>query len=96
MLEWEYKKVDFRILLHQTQEQNWKVTSIMARIGDTGQIVSNVARGADMKNGVQFLKEHFNHSQALRLQHELVHLAKKTAQHLANQHHGLFAELVLI
>ncbi len=93
LLEWEYKKVDFRILLHQTQEQNWKVTSIMARIGDTGQIVSNVARGADMKNGVQFLKEHFNHSQALRLQHELVHLAKKTAQHLANQHHGLFAEL---
>lgn len=93
LLEWEYKKVDFRILLHQTKEQNWKVTSIIARIGDTGHIVSNVSRGADMKNGGQFLREHFDHSQALKLQHKLVQLSKKIALHLTKQHHGLFAEL---
>ena len=93
LLKWEHKQVDFRILLHQTKEQDWKVTSMIARIGDTGHIVSNVARGADMKNGGQFLKERFDHSEARRLQQELVQLAKKTAQHLTNQHHGLFAEL---
>ncbi len=93
LLEWEYKKVDFRVLLHQSKEQDWKVTSMMARIGDTGHIVSNVARGAEMKNGNQFLKEKFDHSQALKLQHRLFQLAKKTAQHVNNQHHGLFAEL---
>lgn len=93
LLEWEYKKVDFRILLHQTKEQDWKVTSMVARIGETGHIVSNVARGADMKNGGQFLREHFDDSQALRLQRILIQLAKKTAKHVTSQHHGLFAEL---
>ena len=93
LLEWERKKVDFRILLHQQKDQDWKVTSMIARIGDPGHIVSNVARGADMKNGGQFLRERFDYSQALRLQRVLVQLAKKTAQHVSNQHHGLFAEL---
>jgi glutathione synthase/RimK-type ligase-like ATP-grasp enzyme len=93
LLQWEHKQVDFRILLHQTKEADWKVTSIVARIGDTGHIVSNVARGAEMKNGIQFLKEHFDHSQALRLQQILIILAKKTAQQVASQQHGLFAEL---
>ena len=46
-----------------------------------------------MKNGGQFLREHFDHSQALKLQHTLVQLSKKIAHHLTNQHHGLFAEL---
>lgn len=93
LLEWEYKKVDFRILLHQSKEHDWKVTSMIARIGDTGHIVSNVARGANMKNGNQFLKQRFDHSQAAKLQHQLFQLAKKTAQHINDQHHGLFAEL---
>ncbi len=93
LLQWEHKQVDFRILLHQTREFHWKVTSMVARIGGTGHIVSNVARGAEMKNGTEFLKEYFGHSQALRLQQILIRLAKKIAQHLANQQHGLFAEL---
>ena len=66
---------------------------MVARIGGTGHIVSNVARGAEMKNGTQFLKEYFDHPQALHLQQILIRLAKKIAQHLANQQHGLFAEL---
>ena len=93
LLEWEHKKVDFRILLHQQKDEDWKVTSMIARIGNPGHIVSNVAHGADMKNGGQFLRERFDHPQALRLQRVLVQLAKKTAQHVSNQHDGLFAEL---
>lgn len=93
LLEWEQKKVDFRILLHQSKEYDWKVTSLVARMGDKGQIVSNIARGAEMKNGTQFLKERFDQSQALHLQQTLIQLAKKTAYHLTNQHHSLFAEL---
>ena len=56
---------------------------MVARIGGTGHIVSNVARGAEMKNGTQFLKEYFDHSQALRLQQVLVRLAKKTSSTLS-------------
>lgn len=93
LLEWEYKKVDFRVLLHQSKEQDWRVTSMMARIGETGHIVSNVTQGAEMKNGSQFLKDNFDYSGALKLQHRLFQLAKITAQHVNDQHHGLFAEL---
>lgn len=93
LLEWEHKKVDFRILLHQTKEQNWNVTSLIARMGDTGQIVSNVARGAEMKNGGQFLRAHFDHPKAQRLQQALIQLAKKTAHHVTEHLDGLFAEL---
>ncbi|MFJ8257421.1 YheC/YheD family protein [Peribacillus asahii] len=93
LLEWEQKKVDFRILLHQTKEDVWKVTSVVARIGDTGHIVSNIARGAEMKNGSQFLKERFNRQQAIHLYHTLTHLAKKMAHSLDKQHEGLLGEL---
>jgi glutathione synthase/RimK-type ligase-like ATP-grasp enzyme len=93
LLEWDRKKVDFRILLHQTKEHDWKVTSMVARMGGEGHIVSNIARGAEMKNGIQFLKERFDRPLALRLQQTLVQLAKKTAHQLTDQHHGLFAEL---
>lgn len=92
LLEWEHKKVDFRILLHQTVD-DWKVTSIVARIGDSGHIVSNVAQGAEMKNGAQFLKEKFDSSQAQLLQQTLIKLAKKTAYYLSKNYPGLLVEL---
>lgn len=93
LLEYDHKKMDFRILLHQAKDQVWKVTSMVARIGDSGHIVSNIARGADMKNATQFLKEKFDRTQALQLQQTLIQLAKKSAQSLAHQYQGLLAEL---
>ena len=93
LLEYDHKKMDFRILLHQAKDQAWKVTSMVARIGDSGQIVSNIARGADMKNATQFLKEKFDRTQALRLQQTLIQLAKKSAQSLAQSVSGLTSRI---
>lgn len=93
LLEYDHKKVDFRILLHQVNDQDWQLTSITARIGDAGQIVSNLARGADMKNGIQFLKEKFTKMDALRLQQAMIQLAKKTAHTLTRKYPDVLAEL---
>ncbi|WP_053344896.1 YheC/YheD family endospore coat-associated protein [Peribacillus butanolivorans] len=93
LFEIDQRKVDFRILLHQNEQFQWKVTSMVARIGDPGNIVSNLAQGGMMKNGSDFLKEVFDPQEAGRLHQRLIRLAKKTAHTLAENHDDLFGEL---
>lgn len=93
LFEIDQKIVDFRILLHKNREHQWKVTSMVARIGDPGNIVSNLAQGGVMKNGSDFLKEIFDHQEAARLYQSLIRLAKKTAFALDDNHPELFGEL---
>lgn len=93
LLEIDQKLVDFRILLHKNGQHRWKVTSMVARIGDPGNIVSNLAQGGVMKNGADFLKEIFDHQEAGRLYQNLIRLAKKTACALDDNHPELFGEL---
>lgn len=89
----DQKIVDFRILLHKNGKHLWKVTSMVARIGDTGNIVSNLAQGGAMKNGSDFLKEIFDYKEAGVLYQNLIRLAKKTACALDDNHPELFGEL---
>ena len=93
LFEIDQKIVDFRILLHKNGQHQWKVTSMVARMGDPGNIVSNLAQGGIMKNGSDFLKEIFDHQEAGRLYQSLVRLAKKTAFALDDNHPELFGEL---
>ncbi|MGE7761172.1 YheC/YheD family protein [Peribacillus sp. NPDC097895] len=93
LFETDQRKLDFRILLHQNDEFQWKVTSMVARIGDPGTIVSNLAQGGVMKNGSDFLKEVFDHQEAIRMYQKLIRLAKNTAQALVENHDDLFGEL---
>ncbi|WP_407407211.1 YheC/YheD family protein [Peribacillus sp.] len=93
LFEIDQKLVDFRILLHKNGQHQWKVTSMVARIGDSGNIVSNLAQGGVMKNGFDFLKEIVDHQEAKRLYQSLIRLAKKTAVALDDNHPELFGEL---
>ncbi|MFJ7677232.1 YheC/YheD family protein [Peribacillus sp. NPDC097198] len=93
LFEINQKLVDFRILLHKNGQNQWKVTSMVARIGDSGNIVSNLAQGGVMKNGFDFLKEIVDHQEAKRLYQSLIRLAKKTAVALDDNHPELFGEL---
>ncbi|WP_285767665.1 YheC/YheD family protein [Peribacillus sp. SI8-4] len=93
LYETDQRKVDFRILLHQNEQLNWKVSSMVARIGEQGAIVSNLAQGGLMKNGSDFLKETFNYPDAGRLYQKLIRLAKNTARAMDEQHEEVFGEL---
>lgn len=66
---------------------------MVARIGDPGTIVSNLAQGGLMKNGPDFLKEAFDLQDASRIYQKLVRLANNTAQALVENHDDSFGEL---
>ncbi|WP_340373005.1 YheC/YheD family protein [Peribacillus sp. FSL E2-0218] len=93
LYETDQRKVDFRILLHQNELLNWKVSSMVARIGEQGAIVSNLAQGGLMKNGSDFLKEAFDYPDSGRLYQKLIRLAKNTAKAIVEHHDESFGEL---
>ncbi|MDM5454933.1 YheC/YheD family protein [Peribacillus simplex] len=93
LFETDQRKVDFRILLHRNDQLQWKVTSMVARIGDPGTIVSNLAQGGLMKNGPDFLREAFDLHEASHIYQKLVRLAKNAAQALVENHDDSFGEL---
>ncbi|WP_158555923.1 YheC/YheD family endospore coat-associated protein [Peribacillus glennii] len=93
LLETENKKVDFRILLNKNQKQAWRITSVVARIGDAGHIVSNLSRGAEMINGLGFLHSAFDHIEAKRLFQQICMLALQSANCLSEHRNGIFGEL---
>ncbi|MFJ7752414.1 YheC/YheD family protein [Peribacillus muralis] len=93
LLETDQRKVDFRILLHQNDQFQWRVSSMVARIGEQGAIVSNLAQGGVMKNGSDFLKEAFDYPDAGRLYQKLIRLAKNTARAMVEHHDESFGEL---
>ncbi|WP_057912518.1 YheC/YheD family protein [Peribacillus muralis] len=93
LFETDQRKVDFRILLHQNDQLKWKISSMVARIGEQGAIVSNLAQGGLMKNGSDFLKEVFDYPEAGRLYQKLIRLAKNTARAIIEHHDESFGEL---
>lgn len=93
LLEFDHKKVDFRILLNKKQKKLWKITSFVARIGDAGHIVSNLSRGGEMQNGVDFLRTLFDEREARELYKETGRLALRTAACLSEKRYDLFGEL---
>jgi glutathione synthase/RimK-type ligase-like ATP-grasp enzyme len=93
LLEIDHKKVDFRVLLIKNKYHKWKVTSMVARIGNAGHIVSNLAQGADMKNGITFLNSFLSKHEAVELFHSIRKLALITAHCLTNSRKDLFGEL---
>ncbi|PLT33767.1 YheC/YheD family protein [Bacillus sp. V5-8f] len=93
LLQIDHKRVDFRILLNKNRNQAWKITSVVARVSDAGHIVSNLSRGAEMKNGLELLNSTFDDPEAKRLFEQICLLALKTASSLSENQSGNFAEL---
>lgn len=93
LLEINGKKIDFRILLNKNPHQAWKITSVVARIGDAGHIVSNLSRGGEMKNGADFLKSAFEEAEAQSLYKKICLLGLQTANCLTEHRTDLFGEL---
>ncbi|WP_110928988.1 YheC/YheD family endospore coat-associated protein [Bacillus massiliglaciei] len=92
LFEDEGKKFDFRFLLHREQE-DWKVSSSTARLGDQNQIVSNIAQGAEMIKALNLLTSLFDRSEAYQLYQELKELALAAARLLSGKHPSLLGEL---
>jgi len=49
LLAFENRKVDIRVLLHRDANLNWQAVATVPRLGDTGQIVTNLQQGGETR-----------------------------------------------
>ncbi|XJZ28091.1 YheC/YheD family protein [Bacillota bacterium Lsc_1132] len=54
------RTIDFRVLCHKNADEDWQVTSIVARISGEQQFVSNVARGGEIVKPITALTLFFS------------------------------------
>ncbi|WP_409304522.1 YheC/YheD family protein [Peribacillus sp. SCS-155] len=93
LLEFDHKKIDFRVLLIKNKNHQWRIISVVARIGNAGHIVSNLAQGAEMRNGKEFLYSIVQPEEGKRLYKSIGRLALASAESLTQNKEGLFGEL---
>ncbi|WP_028393236.1 YheC/YheD family endospore coat-associated protein [Bacillus cihuensis] len=93
LLDIDGHKTDFRVLLNKNKKQEWSITSIVARLGNAGHIVSNLAQGGEMKNASAFLSTVFERTEVIRIYKSLSNLALTIAKTVDNKRDDLFGEL---
>jgi glutathione synthase/RimK-type ligase-like ATP-grasp enzyme len=93
LLTYENRGMDFRILCHKSQDNDWKVTSAVARISAEDEFVSNIARGGEILSPLHALKDIVNHHDARRIIFQMKELAIETALIIEQKSSGITGEL---
>lgn len=91
--KWQGRSLDFRILCHKNYQNNWTITSTVARIAQKKAIVANLAQGAEMQPAKVVLNELLNPERASHILEELKALALKIANILSDNTDGYLGEL---
>ncbi|WP_377914676.1 YheC/YheD family endospore coat-associated protein [Bacillus songklensis] len=84
---------DFRILCHRIKETEWKVTSLVARVSQQGNFVSNLARGGEIVNVHAVLQETYDRRTTKQVIKLLKELSLDICHCITVSTNGLFAEL---
>lgn len=87
------KSLDFRVLCHKNYQNNWNVTSVVARIAAEKQFVSNIARGGEVIKPIKVLTNLFGRNTALQQLALIQELAIETATIIEQNQLGMIAEL---
>ncbi|WP_342046892.1 YheC/YheD family endospore coat-associated protein [Bacillus sp. OTU530] len=90
---YEERPVDFRILCHKTEQNQWKLTSAVARVSSPNEFVSNIAMGGEIYKFDEVLQFAFSQKQVRHLKKLLSELALETARCLGQSYDGLYGEL---
>ncbi len=85
-------KVDFRVLLQKNRFGNWKIVSIIARLGNPRTFVSNLAQGGKLESAASLLKQLQSHYRNLPSVKELKSSALEIANFLDTGLDGNFGE----
>ncbi|MEH7301077.1 YheC/YheD family endospore coat-associated protein [Neobacillus drentensis] len=85
--------VDFRVLCHKNLNDNWKVTSTVARIAAEQEFVSNIARGGTITRPIYALQNGMTQKKAVEAITLMKELAIETASVISRHTEGLFGEL---
>ncbi|MBE3554800.1 MAG: YheC/YheD family protein [Thermicanus sp.] len=92
LLEVERRTTDFRALVQKGRNGEWKVVSLVARIGKPGAFVSNVAQGGRMERASHILSELRERHPTLPTIHKLKAIAREVARRLDGKLSGYYGE----
>lgn len=90
---YQSRGMDYRVLCHKNQQDNWAVTSVVARISAEDEFVSNIARGGEIMTPITALKDTMSISDAKRLISQMKELAIETALIIERKSSGITGEL---
>jgi glutathione synthase/RimK-type ligase-like ATP-grasp enzyme len=89
------RHIDFRVLCHKNHHNEWKVTSVVARISGEKQFVANIARGGETYKPLEALTELFEKDIAKQQIKRMKELAKEIAGVVSKNTEGITGELGL-
>lgn len=90
--KYKNRTLDFRILCHKKNYQAWSVSSAVARVSGSNQIVSNLARGGELLPLKNVLEEIFSKKEARNLRKILTELSLEIVQTLYTYAGGEYGE----
>jgi glutathione synthase/RimK-type ligase-like ATP-grasp enzyme len=93
LLTYQTRGMDYRVLCHKNQHNNWDVTSVVARISAEDEFVSNIARGGEVMTPINALKEIMSIREAKWLISQMKELAIETALIIERKSSGITGEL---
>jgi glutathione synthase/RimK-type ligase-like ATP-grasp enzyme len=85
--------MDFRVLCHKNLNNQWQVTSIVARVAAENEFVSNLARGGRMLKPLNVLRTCLGHKKSLEVLALMKELAVETASTISCSSSGITGEL---
>lgn len=87
------RRIDFRVLCHKVNRDEWRVTSIVARAAGEYSFLTNIAQGGEILKPILPLMANFQREWACTLLEFLKELAERTALIFNKQFDGTLGEL---
>ncbi len=91
--QYHNRSLDFRILCHKDIQQQWKITSIVARCAQPESFVANLYQGAEMIPAKSVLQTLFSEVLGKYVEQQFKEISLKTADALSSQITGDLGEL---
>ncbi|WP_273126434.1 YheC/YheD family endospore coat-associated protein [Bacillus weihaiensis] len=89
---YQNRTFDFRILCHKKNQQDWKVSSSIARLSGEQQFVANLARGGSSMHLKELLTNLYGEKESLHLRKLLIELSLEIVEVICVQAGGEFGE----
>jgi len=93
LMAYQSSSMDFRVLCHQNLNNDWRVTSTVARIAAKQEFVSNLARGGTLTRPFNALRNCTSEKKSLEILAQMKELALEIASCLDKSSQGIIGEL---
>jgi glutathione synthase/RimK-type ligase-like ATP-grasp enzyme len=93
LFSYQDRPLDFRFLCQKVESDDWKITSIVARVSAKNDFVSNLSRGGELKKIEEVLTDSFVQKEIRQIKKLMSELAIEIASLIDSSIPGFFGEL---